>query len=366
MPIKYRCEFCNQRLSISRKMAGLIVPCPRCGQSNRIPDEETAGVAPESLTQQAREPAPDVPAQENVSPFFFAALNEDEDEGATPPLATSAGAKLPAPVQDRESIQESNPIQDPEPIRYPDPIQYPDAIEDPDPIAVKPGPDIVFSPAAEELDDPNDGLNRAWDGPTERMSRQHRAAAAFDPERDPAASEREQTAVVKRGGDFGFDANVDGDGEVPVAVEAPAFRFRRRAGGDEDEMDLTPMVDMTFLLLIFFMITASFTLQKSLPFPAPSSEQKGAAPQVMSLDELEDTAVIVRIDEKNQIFIDDDPLPDQRALTRTLRTVIRDRQLNEVVVSADDAALHETVVAVIDAANDVGAERIRMTSRAVE
>ena len=32
----------------------------------------------------------------------------------------------------------------------------------------------------------------------------------------------------------------------------------------EDELDMTPMVDVTFLLLIFFMVTASFTLQKSL------------------------------------------------------------------------------------------------------
>ncbi len=45
---------------------------------------------------------------------------------------------------------------------------------------------------------------------------------------------------------------------------------------DEDEIDMTPMVDVTFLLLIFFMVTAAFSLQKSIEMPrqqtdAPSS-----------------------------------------------------------------------------------------------
>ena len=45
----------------------------------------------------------------------------------------------------------------------------------------------------------------------------------------------------------------------------PAIVFGgRREVSEEDDLDMTPMVDVTFLLLIFFMVTASFTLQKSI------------------------------------------------------------------------------------------------------
>ncbi|MFI4874992.1 MAG: biopolymer transporter ExbD, partial [Blastopirellula sp. JB062] len=44
-----------------------------------------------------------------------------------------------------------------------------------------------------------------------------------------------------------------------IADETPV-RFRDNHAIEEDELDLTPMVDVTFLLLIFFMVTASFSL----------------------------------------------------------------------------------------------------------
>lgn len=53
---------------------------------------------------------------------------------------------------------------------------------------------------------------------------------------------------------------------------------------EETEMDMTPMVDVTFLLLIFFMVTASFSLQKSIPMPP----QKSDAPSSTTIDEPED------------------------------------------------------------------------------
>ena len=46
-----------------------------------------------------------------------------------------------------------------------------------------------------------------------------------------------------------------------------------RAEKPEDEMDMTPMVDVTFLLLIFFMVTAAFSLQKSIEMPRQQTDQ---------------------------------------------------------------------------------------------
>lgn len=139
------------------------------------------------------------------------------------------------------------------------------------------------------------------------------------------------------------------------------FAFGRRQL-DTEEMDLTPMVDMTFLLLIFFMITASFSLQKSIEVPPPSPEEKGAAQTLHSLDELENTSVIVRIDDRNAIFVDDEPVADRAKLAQALRSTMRSTSRTELVLSASAGAFHETVIAVIDAANEVGMQKIRLAT----
>ena len=56
---------------------------------------------------------------------------------------------------------------------------------------------------------------------------------------------------------------------------------------EETEMDMTPMVDVTFLLLIFFMVTASFSLQKSMPLPPPQSDAPSSTPQEIEQDEMD-------------------------------------------------------------------------------
>ena len=59
---------------------------------------------------------------------------------------------------------------------------------------------------------------------------------------------------------------------------APGTRRRRvRPVEEDDGLDMTPMIDCTFLLLIFFMITASFHLQKGLEFPRDQSESKSTS-----------------------------------------------------------------------------------------
>jgi biopolymer transport protein ExbD len=157
----------------------------------------------------------------------------------------------------------------------------------------------------------------------------------------------------------------DFDSTEPDDEPAGGFVLRSRRA-DEDEMDLTPMVDMTFLLLIFFMITASFSLQKTIEVPPPSPEQQGASQTLQTLDELEADAIIVRIDAKNGITVDDEPVIDRLRLAETLQSTMLKTQRTELVLTADAAAYHETIVAVIDAASEAGLQRIRLARPSAE
>ena len=151
------------------------------------------------------------------------------------------------------------------------------------------------------------------------------------------------------------DVGGDDDGDAPLTI--------RRHNHLDDEMDLTPMVDVTFQLLIFFMVSASFSLQKSIEVPTPDPDQKGASQQVQTIDDLHGTSIIVKIDASNTISIDDEPLGDVHRLADTLRDKMRREQKTELLVTADNQSLHRTIIAVIDAANEVGMQKIRMTSK---
>lgn len=193
-------------------------------------------------------------------------------------------------------------------------------------------------------------------------------SADVDPLRDYIADERAQ------GDESPGEASVNEPRQTAAASpagvsqtaasaedEVPAFSMRS-AETEFEDMDLTPMVDVTFLLLIFFMITASFSLQKTIKIPPPDPNKQGAQQTQQEIQELLDQSIQVEIDERNNIIIDDDPLSDPSMLVDALRDRMLSDQKNEMVLTANAKALHETVVAVVDAANEVGIQKIRLAT----
>ena len=137
------------------------------------------------------------------------------------------------------------------------------------------------------------------------------------------------------------------------------FTLKRRRM-EVEEMDLTPMVDVTFLLLIFFMITASFSLQKTLEVPPPDPESQGSSP--VPLEQLEESSVVVRVEPNDVYFVDDEPVSNADDLVAAIAGAMADGTRSELVIEAADAARHESVVRVYDAGNEVGMQRIRLAT----
>jgi biopolymer transport protein ExbD len=148
------------------------------------------------------------------------------------------------------------------------------------------------------------------------------------------------------------------------------INLRPAGGSQESEMDMTPMVDVTFLLLIFFMVTASFTMQKSLNIPKPESDEPST--QAQSIQDFQDNPeyVVVRVDAYNTYHISTAAWPDEIEAPSEQELLVKLRQARDgdaqgnipskLLVIANIEALHERVVTAIDAGNDVGMNEVQL------
>lgn len=164
-----------------------------------------------------------------------------------------------------------------------------------------------------------------------------------------------------------------GDVEVPrpgPEGEDETERVEFVHGEEEllDHVDMTPMIDCVFQLLIFFMVTATYTQQASLKMPPPDKQE--SATQARTLEELEqdDDYVIIRIGRDDTVWVDEQEAPSRQEVLAKLREAREGPPGStspgptSLLVLADGEARHETVVMALDAGNAVGMEDIRLAT----
>lgn len=145
--------------------------------------------------------------------------------------------------------------------------------------------------------------------------------------------------------------------------EEPDVRFGDKEPIPEDELDMTPMVDVTFLLLIFFMVTASFTIQKSLEQPHAKTD----APSTNVTPE-EDTPpdyVQVIIDQTNTYYVttrdvDEEECPSDSEMRARVKDGFEIPNVERLIIVAHLESLHSSVVTVWDAGVVNGANQIEI------
>jgi biopolymer transport protein ExbD len=123
----------------------------------------------------------------------------------------------------------------------------------------------------------------------------------------------------------------------------------------EDELDMTPMVDVTFLLLIFFMVTASFTLQKSLQQPKSQTED----PSNVLAEPPEEDFIEITIDQNNNYYITTRDFFEKEAPSeREMRAILRDAKENssaeKLVIKAHLDSKHSRLITAWDAGMSQG------------
>ena len=144
----------------------------------------------------------------------------------------------------------------------------------------------------------------------------------------------------------------DDDEETGIGRNRPEF----------EEMDLTPMVDVTFLLLIFFMITAAFDLQKKFDVAAARSEE---ASDVVIVEDVDDRSVKVEIGHDNIVYLGEEIAESFEEIRVMLEAARRENAELELQIRIDPESRHEMRIRVNDAGAQAGFTRIRSVSGAV-
>jgi biopolymer transport protein ExbD len=118
---------------------------------------------------------------------------------------------------------------------------------------------------------------------------------------------------------------------------------------EENEINLTPMLDVVFIMLIFFIVTASFVKEAGLDVNRPDAPTN----EVTS----EDTNILVQIRENDEIWIDR-RLVDPRALRANIERLHAEKPEGSVVILANKKSTNKMLVTVMDAARLAGVYNI--------
>jgi biopolymer transport protein ExbD len=114
-------------------------------------------------------------------------------------------------------------------------------------------------------------------------------------------------------------------------------------------VDLTPMIDVVFLMLIFFMVSTSFTASNSIKLDLPQSKAQAANKEVEQ--------VTVSIDANGRLFVQDE-LVEDGDLRRCVLNVSKGDPNMRVVLRADAEAKHKRVVYVLDTIRELGMGKV--------
>ncbi|MFT7559863.1 MAG: biopolymer transport protein ExbD [Flavobacteriales bacterium] len=130
----------------------------------------------------------------------------------------------------------------------------------------------------------------------------------------------------------------------------------RRSSNQDDEagaIDLTPMLDVVFIMLIFFIVTASFIKEPGLDVNRPDASM---------IDPVK-APILVAISAEDKIWVDKNEV-DSRQVMRELQALLADTPKGKVVIQADKEASIKMVIEVSQAAREAGIAEITISANA--
>jgi len=135
------------------------------------------------------------------------------------------------------------------------------------------------------------------------------------------------------------------------------MNFQRGHGREEPEINLIPMIDVLLVIIIFLMLTTTYSKFSGIEINLPTAEA-GKAPE-------QSNEVEVAVTATGQVLVNKTPLgvADVKALADALRRAAGDRQNPIIVINADAKAAHQSVIDVMQAAQTAGYPHISFATQ---
>lgn len=125
----------------------------------------------------------------------------------------------------------------------------------------------------------------------------------------------------------------------------------QRKKADEQQIDLTPMLDVVFIMLIFFIVTATFIKLPGADVLRPGALNANSAKPAM----------LVAIDNDSKIWINREEV-EPRFLKTRISVLYAENPKGEMVIQADEESRVKQIAQVADAAKEVGVEQITIAA----
>jgi len=129
------------------------------------------------------------------------------------------------------------------------------------------------------------------------------------------------------------------------------MRGRKQRPVEEANVDLTPMLDVVFILLIFFIVTAVFLQEEAIPLEPPPPQTDTPSDPV--------PVILILVDEENRVFVNNRPslVESVRANIERLRA---ETPNSSVIIQAHPDAKNGTVIRIRDQAASANIEKVNV------
>lgn len=129
---------------------------------------------------------------------------------------------------------------------------------------------------------------------------------------------------------------------------------------DEPEVNLTPLIDVVFLLLIFFMVSTTFEHQSRIQIELPEATAEASEPDDESLE--------IIIDAEGRYFLGDEQVvnTELKTLKGAISKAADGREGLPVIIRADAKTPHQAVITALDATSQLGLTRISLATSRIQ
>jgi len=130
--------------------------------------------------------------------------------------------------------------------------------------------------------------------------------------------------------------------------------MKRHSSGDtkEPEINITPMLDIVFIMLIFFIVTATFVKEAGIDVEEP---------EAVTAEQVQRVSVIIAVSDDNEIWINKQQV-DIREVRAVVERLIRENPQGKVVITADSASQSGVVVDILDTLTEIGVSGVAIAS----